>query len=49
MTRPDACIDPSAISITPAMIAGWIRQALHSGWIPARAGPAFKLEQTQPQ
>jgi hypothetical protein len=48
-TRPDACIDPSDMSITPGMIAEWIRQALQSGWIPTQAGPAFKLERAEPQ
>ncbi|MFD0724526.1 hypothetical protein [Lysobacter brunescens] len=48
-TRPDACIDPSDMSITPGMIAEWISQALQSGWIPTQTGPAFKLERADPQ
>lgn len=42
--RPDADMAPTDISVTPSMIADWIRQALQSGWIPDQVGSAFKLQ-----
>jgi hypothetical protein len=43
VSRPDAWIEPSGVSITPNTVVRAIRRALQLGWQPEKSGNPFTL------
>jgi hypothetical protein len=41
VVRPDSWIDPKPVSLTPAIVARLIREALQVGWKPEECGPVM--------
>lgn len=41
--RPDAWLDPGAVSVTPRDVGAFVRVAIARGWDPASHGPTFVL------
>ncbi|MEV4455004.1 hypothetical protein [Microbispora sp. NPDC049633] len=42
--RPDAWLGARTTAVRPALVAAAIRLALHGGWDPRHAGPAFNID-----